>query len=221
VIPHTRSHLVSCAHYNVFRQAASNFYLNLVFSLQMIPSWFVQKHGDKFHQTVVLRSGISTKPCRVHLTVVYTPAHVPEIKLGRGWRDFARYNKLVVGDSLIFELRGISEFAVHIFRGNGNPDAVSSSTVSKKCSIDSELSKENGNDDSSAGCSSHQHLVAQGSGGSAGGLSELRIAKREIGEEGADVSVSRSTLQNSSCINLHQVSELVSHSIKIHHLFLR
>ncbi|KAG0578559.1 hypothetical protein KC19_4G033000 [Ceratodon purpureus] len=170
----------------------------------MIPSWFVQKHGDKFHQTVVLRSGMSTVPCKVQLTVVYTTSGIPEIKLGRGWRDFATYNRLVVGDSLIFELRRMSEFAVHIFRATGNANGLPSSNAeSKKCYTDSELSQKNGNDDSSAGYSSPQHiLAAQRSGGSTDGVRDGTAKRIEIGAEGTDVSVS--TLQKPPCISLHQ-----------------
>lgn len=84
----------------------------------MIPVKFVEQHGDKIFQIVKLRSRVCVEPVKVRLFIYdYRPRRAPEIMLGTGWRDFAARNELSIGDSLIFELIGVSEFEVHIFRG--------------------------------------------------------------------------------------------------------
>lgn len=132
-----------------------------------------------------------------------------ETYFGKGWKAFAKINELMVGDSLIFQLKGMSEFHVHIFRGTGNPTAISSSHAPAKCSTDSEFSRKNGQHDSSAGCSGQQSLSAEGSDGSLGLPNDLfeAIAKKwkRVEEEAGAVRTS----ENSSLIKL-RLSELVS-----------
>ena len=86
-----------------------------------MPSWFVQMHGDKFRKYVILRTEASTKPWSVTLTVFHKSPTVRQVKFAGGWKPFATFHGLMVGDSLIFSLTAISEFDVYIFRGTGNP----------------------------------------------------------------------------------------------------
>ena len=177
-----------------------------------MPTWFVQEHGDKLQEVIVLRSTSSSIPCRVRLRIYSAPPKAPAIKFGKGWRDFATCNGLVVGDSLIFELRGLSQFEVYVFRGTGLPaELVSSSQAPKDWSTDFEVSQKNGNCNSSGtGCNRFQHLAAESSEGSEDiDLCEAVTAKkRRIGEEDA-ASASLQCSQNPFFIKL-RLSELVS-----------
>ncbi|KAG0627027.1 hypothetical protein M758_2G168800 [Ceratodon purpureus] len=175
----------------------------------MLPTWFVQEHGDKLQEVIVLRSTSSSIPCRVRLRIYNTPAtKAPAIKFGKGWRDFATCNGLVVGDSLIFELRGLSQFDVYVFRGSGFPTEISSSQAPKDWSTESGISQKNGNCNSDgAGCNKFQHLVGESSEGSEDiDLCEVVARKRKArGEDTA--SASQCASQNPSFIKL-RLSEL-------------
>ena len=177
----------------------------------MMPAWFVQEHGDKLQEVIVLRSTSSSIPCRVRLRIYNTPPKAPAIKFGKGWRDFATCNGLVVGDSLIFELRGLSQFEVYVFRGTGLPTEISSSQAPKDWSgTDSEISQKNGNYNSiGAGCNRFHHLIAESSEGSEDiDLCEAVARKRKTREEDA-ASASQCTSQSPSFIKF-RLSELVS-----------
>jgi len=91
----------------------------------MIPVRFVKEHRDKFERMVTLRSRVCTEPSTVWLNMCRRPPRSPEIKLGKGWKAFATRNELSVGDSLIFRLKGVSEFEVYVF--HRTPSATSSS----------------------------------------------------------------------------------------------
>jgi hypothetical protein len=186
--------------------------------LQMMPVWFVKEHSDKFHGIVILRSRLSAEPWKVQLTIQCSKSNKlshslprpPEIKFGKGWKAFASRHELSVGDSLVFELTAVSEFEVHIVRKTtGNPTSASSSHAPEKRSIDSELSQKNENNVTGAGCSSHQHLALERSEGSVDDLSNWIAKKRKVGDYQAEISVSQSALQNSSCMNSHP-QELVN-----------
>ncbi|KAG0587986.1 hypothetical protein KC19_2G206900 [Ceratodon purpureus] len=156
----------------------------------MLPAWFVKDHevNLKLQDFVVLSSALSIIPCKVRLRVTRARAqrHNSETYFGKGWKAFARINELKVGDSLIFHLKGKSEFQVYIFRGTGNPTTY----------------------DSSAGCSAHQHLSGEGSDGLQGipeDLCEAIAKKRKL--VGSKEAAAVCTPENPSPIKL-RLSEL-------------
>ncbi|KAG0627028.1 hypothetical protein M758_2G168900 [Ceratodon purpureus] len=175
----------------------------------MLPAWFFKDHKDnlKLQDFVVLSSALSIIPCKVRLRVstrARAQRHNSETYFGKGWKAFARINELKVGDSLIFHLRGKSEFQVYIFRGTGNPTTVSSSHAPPKCSTDSsDLSGRSAQYDSSAGCSAHQHLSGEGSDGLQGlpeDLCEAIAKKRKL--VGSEEAAAVCTPENPSLIKL-------------------
>lgn len=119
-----------------------------------------------------------------------------------------------MGDSLIFELRGLSQFEVYVFRGTGLPIEISSSQVSqapKVVSTDSEISQRDGfNYNLNASCNRFQHLVGERSEGSEDDddLFEAVTRKRKFGEEDA-ASASWCADPHNPSIRL-RLSELVS-----------
>lgn len=182
----------------------------------MVPVRFVKEHGDKLiRDFVMLRTKMSTEPWRVQLTICKLgfqpprpnkPPRPAEIKFGKGWKAFATCHELSVGDSLIFELKGLSEFEVHVFRKDArNLTSASSSHAPEKRSIDTELSQRNGKNDFGAGYSSQQHVALERSEGSVDDLSNWIAKKRDFGD-GGDVSA---CLKNSSGMETYPL-ELVS-----------
>ncbi|KAG0569389.1 hypothetical protein KC19_6G087100 [Ceratodon purpureus] len=107
-----------------------------------LPSWFVREHGDKVRDSVLLWSGSSTEPWRVQLSFsILPPCLRPEVKLSGGWKAFAISSGLLVGDSLIFCLRAISEFEVYVFREITRPIQPSLIGAPRKRPHNFELSK--------------------------------------------------------------------------------
>ena len=190
----------------------------LGFELQILPAWFVQENGCKLklQDFVVLRTVSSTVPFRVRLRVMNKNTN-SDIYFGKGWKAFAKTNGLMIGNSLIFELRGMSEFQVHIFRGSGNTTAISSSHLSTQLSTDSELISQMKNgqySDSSAGCSTYQHISAERSDGSLGSSDDLYEVvlekKRKIGEKAPSSGSAFQFNPENSCAIKLRLSELVS-----------
>jgi hypothetical protein len=120
------------------KQVLLDFLIGILLS-QALPSRFVEEHGDKFRKCVILRTELSTKAWSVTLTIFHKSPTVRQVKFAGGWKPFATFHSLMVGDSLIFSLTAISEFEVYMFPGNGNPKKLPSQLVKKKLSNDSEL----------------------------------------------------------------------------------
>lgn len=171
----------------------------------MVPTWFTRDHYDKFEDPVTLRIGSSSRPYRVSLSRVKSHSEVVQHKFGRGWRAFARYNNLMVGDSLIFEFRAVADFKVHIFHENGIRNAgVSSSHHPRTHCVGSGLSQGNRSDAyHRAACSSLQQRAANRTAGAADCL-RIWNARRALEQREGVVFSSPSTLQNSSNSNVLQ-----------------
>lgn len=84
-----------------------------------IPQWFVEKHGDKFEEYVILRCGTSAQP-RAPWVVRISLSALPLVRMSCGWKKFAAFNGLREGNSLVFCLRAMSEFEVFVFPGPGS-----------------------------------------------------------------------------------------------------
>ena len=158
----------------------------------------MQKHGDKFQKYVTLRTALSAKAWSVTLTLFHKSPSVRQVKFAGGWKSFATFHSLVVGDSLIFSLTAISEFEVHIFPGNGNPKKLPHQLATKKWSNDPGLPRKKAKQFSYE-CKS-EPLSAEESSKDAVKLDES-IAQKRTTEEQRLVSAfghSPVTLQNSS-----------------------
>ncbi|XP_073393980.1 uncharacterized protein [Physcomitrium patens] len=98
---------------------------NKKFCSLLMPKWFVLQHGDKFQRSVVLRSGSSAKPWQPWNVVVKMwrrpecENFSPRVAFTAGWKDFATFCGLRIGDAVVFNLRKLSEFDVHVVRGVG------------------------------------------------------------------------------------------------------
>ncbi|KAG0612122.1 hypothetical protein M758_6G003500 [Ceratodon purpureus] len=148
-----------------------------------LPTWFVNEHGDKFQQTIFLRSGLSTELWRVQLYIhTGSSSRSPEVKLCTGWRDFAVFHELILGDDLLFSLRAISEFDVYIFRETSNPVKASSIRALRKRSQDFEVSQEEVLQ--KAGECSVGHLKPERSERPVDGSSGLFTTKKKVEVEG-------------------------------------
>ena len=93
-----------------------------VYVLQDIPAQFVQEHGDKFQETVLLKERWYGRVCALKVRIDHSKhRNKQKVVIGCGWSQFAKDNGLEVGDELVFCNVAMSKFVVHIFGQDGNP----------------------------------------------------------------------------------------------------
>lgn len=93
-----------------------------VYVFQDIPTQFVQEHGDKFQETVLLKERRYGRVCALKLRIDHSKhRNNYKVVIGCGWSQFAKDNGLEVGDELVFCNVAMSKFVVHIFGQDGNP----------------------------------------------------------------------------------------------------
>lgn len=90
-----------------------------------MPVSFVEKHGDKLQKSVILRSESSARAWHINISLYFKKSGSAQVSFSRGWRQFALFNNLSEGDSLIFSLKAKSEFEVYVFhKMAGNPKQI-------------------------------------------------------------------------------------------------
>lgn len=78
-------------------------------SMQTVPTIFARNHLPQRNTKIILRNSEDTSWEMKYIN------NGRNHKFSGGWRDFARDNKLKVGDICIFELVAENEMRVHIF----------------------------------------------------------------------------------------------------------